>query len=255
MRRCTAHARLRQLPVHSVVRSAIALYRTSYEQALDRLADTIRNPAARPTGRAAMSWTGHGRMAAWLTDDARSQLAGTITTASVPDGDPVAPVQRAAWNELREFGTYQAELDTTARAGGVPAHAVLLDNNVVRSAMSIPVAQRLSDDVQKPLLNAAFKDRLPALLLRRTTKGGYDGSGYAGVAANAAQLTEMARWSPLAAAGLIDAGPIREEIARMAAGAPGRMAMLEAFVAADLWAVAQATRPRVHWTEGNPNHA
>jgi asparagine synthase (glutamine-hydrolysing) len=253
MRRCTARARLRQLPVHSVVRSALLLSRTSYEQALARLADAIRNPAARSAGRTAMSWTGPGRMAAWLTADARSQLAGTITTASAPDGDPAPPVLRAAWNELREFGTYQAELDTAARAAGVPAHAVLLDNNVVRAAMSIPVVQRLSDDVQKPLLNAAFTGRLPALLLRRPTKGGYDGSGYAGILANAARLTEMARRSPLADAGLIDPGPIREAITRMAAGAPGRMAMLEAFVAADRWTAAQTGRPRVRWTEGTPD--
>lgn len=255
LRRCTTRARLRQLPVRSVVRSALALSRTSYEQDLGRLADAIRNPAARSAGRAAMSWTGHGRMAAWLTDGARRQLAGTITTASVPDGAPPPPVLRAAWNELREFGTYQAELDTAARADGVPAHAVLLDNSVVRAAMSVPVVQRLSDDVQKPLLSAAFRGTLPALLLRRPTKGGYDGSGYAGVQANAARLIEMARRSPLAAAGLIDPGPVQDEIARMAAGAPGRMAMLEAFVAADRWAAAQGSRPRVRWTEGGPDRA
>jgi asparagine synthase (glutamine-hydrolysing) len=255
MRRCVARARLRQLPVHSVVRSAIALSRTSYDQALDRLADAIRNPVVRSAGGTAMSWTGHASMAQWLTADARDQLAGTITTASARDNDPLPPVQRAAWNELREFGTYQAELDTAARAGGVPAHAVLLDNNVVRAAMSIPVVQRMSDDVQKPLLNAAFAGRLPALLLRRTTKGGYDGSGYAGITANAARLTEMARRSPLGAAGLIDPGPVRKEVARMAAGAPGRMAMLEAFVAADRWACVQDSRPRVRWIEGGPDHA
>ncbi|MBO0802126.1 MAG: albusnodin/ikarugamycin family macrolactam cyclase [Nocardiopsaceae bacterium] len=255
MRHCSARARLRQLPVHSVVRSALALSRTSYEQALGRVADAIRNPAAQPAGRAAMNWAGHGRMAVWLTVDARRQLAGTITAASVPDGDPAQPALRAAWNELREFGTYQAELDLVARGGGVPAHAVLLDNNVVRAAMSIPVVQRLSNDVQKPLLNAAFSGTLPALLLRRPTKGGYDGSGYAGIAANAERLTEMARQSPLAGAGLIDPGPVREEIARMAAGAPGRMAMLEAFVAADRWAAAQDSRHRVRWTEGAPDRA
>ena len=255
LRRCTARARLRQLPVHSVVRSVIALSRTSYEQDLDRLADAIRNPAARPAGRATMSWTGRGRMAAWLTPDARSRLAGTITSASIPAGDLVPPVLRTAWNELREFGTYQAELDSAARAGGVPAHAVLLDNSVVHAAMSVPVVQRLSDDVQKPLLNAAFSGRLPDLLLRRPTKGGYDGSGYTGIQANAARLTDMAYRSPMVSGGLIDPGPVRDEITRMTAGAPGRMALLEAFVAADRWAAAQDSRPRVRWIEGNRNHA
>jgi hypothetical protein len=41
----------------------------------------------------------------------------------------------------------------------------------------------------------------------------------------------------------------------MAAGAPGRMAMLEAFVAADRWACVQDSRPRVRWIEGGPDHA
>lgn len=253
LRRCTARARLRRLPVHSVARSAFVLSRTSYEQDLERLADAIRASAARPAGRAAISWTGNGRMAAWLTPDARSQLAETITAESGPAGDPASAVLRTAWNELREFGTYQAELDTASRADGVTAHAVMLDNSVVRAAMSIPVVQRLSDDVQKPLLNAAFSGTLPALLLRRPTKGGYDGSGYAGIQANSTRLTEMARRSPLAAAGLIDPGPVRDEITRMAAGAPGRMALLEAFVAADRWADAQSRRPRICWREGAPD--
>jgi asparagine synthase (glutamine-hydrolysing) len=131
----------------------------------------------------------------------------------------------------------------------------MLDNVVVRAAMSIPLQQRLSGTVQKPLLNAAFSGMLPSLLLRRPTKGGYDGSGYAGIQANAARLTAMAARSRLADAGIIDPQPVREEIARLAAGAPGRMASLEAFIAADLWVSSQARRPRIRWREGAPAHA
>jgi asparagine synthase (glutamine-hydrolysing) len=188
-------------------------------------------------------------MAAWLTADAREQLAATITAASVPHAGSMPPGQRTAWNELREYGAYQAELDAQARTGGIPAHAPMLDNAVVRAAMSIPVRQRLSDTVQKPLLNAAFSGTLPALLLRRPTKGGYDGSGYAGIQANAARLTAMAARSRLADAGIIDAQPVQDEIARLAAGAPGRMASLETFIAAELWLGCQAQRPRVRWRE------
>jgi asparagine synthase (glutamine-hydrolysing) len=54
VRLAPARARLRQLPVHAVVRSALALSRTSYEQALDGLAAEIRRPVARLSGRAAM---------------------------------------------------------------------------------------------------------------------------------------------------------------------------------------------------------
>jgi asparagine synthase (glutamine-hydrolysing) len=254
VRLAAARARLRQLPVHAVIRSALALSRMSYERALDQLADEIRHPAARPPGRAAMSWCGHGRMAAWLTPDAREQLAVAIT-ASAPHAGSADPAQRTAWNELREYGTYQAELDAQARAGGIPAHAPMLDNAVVRAAMSIPVYMRLSGTVQKPLLNAAFSGILPSLLLRRPTKGGYDSSGYAGVQANAAQLTAIATGSRLAGAGIIDPQPVREQIARLAAGAPGRIASLEAFIAAELWLGWQARRPRVRWQEGAVAHA
>jgi asparagine synthase (glutamine-hydrolysing) len=194
-------------------------------------------------------------MAAWLTADAREQLAATITTASVPHAGSMPPDQRTAWNELREYGAYQAELDAQAGAGGIPAHAPMLDNAVVRAAMSIPVQQRLSDTVQKPLLNAAFSGILPALLLHRPTKGGYDGSGYAGIQANAARLTAMAARSRMADAGIVDPRPVQDDIARLAAGAPGRMASLETFIAAELWLDWQAQRPRVQWREGAPAHA
>jgi asparagine synthase (glutamine-hydrolysing) len=193
-------------------------------------------------------------MAAWLTPDTREHLAATIT-ASVSHGEFVPPAVRTAWNEVREFGTYQAELDAQARAGGVPTCAPMLDNAVVRAAMSIPPQQRLSRTVQKPLLNAAFSGILPSLLLRRSTKGGYDGSGYAGIQANASQLTAMAARSRLADAGIIDPQRVRDEIAALAAGAPGRMASLEAFIAADRWANSQDRRPRIRWRKGFPAHA
>jgi hypothetical protein len=66
----------------------------------------------------------------------------------------------------------------------------------------------------------AFSSVLPSLLLRRPAKGGYDGSGYAGIQANADQLTLMADRSRLADAGIIDPQPVRSEIARLAAGTP-----------------------------------
>lgn len=233
VRLAAARARLRHLPVHAVVGSALALSRTSYEQSLDRLAAEIRRPSARPPGRSSVGWVGHARMAAWLTPDTREHLAAAIT-ASVPHGEFEPPAVRTAWNEVREFGTYQAELDAQAWAGGVPTCAPMLDNTVVRAAMSIPLQQRLSRTVQKPLLNAAFNGILPSLLLRRPTKGGYDGSGYAGI---------------------IDPQLVRDEIAALAAGVPGRMACLEAFIAADRWASSQDRRPRIRWRKGIPAHA
>jgi asparagine synthase (glutamine-hydrolysing) len=126
----------------------------------------------------------------------------------------------------------------------------MLDNAVVRAAMSVPVQQRLSDIVQKPLLYAAFGGTVLSFLLRRQTKGSYDSSGYAGIRANAARLISMVAQSRLADAGIIQPRPVLDEITRLAAGVPGRMASLEAFVAAELWLGGQAQRPRVQWQEG-----
>lgn len=256
-RHAVARARLRHLPARTVLASAITLSRCSYPDALRQLAADIRRPPARWERAAATRrprWFPSGGITAWLTPTAREPIAARADAAAGSPGPAGIPVSRhRAWSEVREFGTYQAELAAQARAGGVNPHAPLLDNEVVRAAMAIPVASRQSVQVQKPLLGAALNGLVPAELLERATKGAYDGNAYAGLRANAASIRGLLDGSRLAAAGLVDLVPVRDELDRLTAGAPGRLASLETLITAELWL--RQARPEAVWHPVETAHA
>lgn len=239
-----ARARLRHLPVRSVVASAVRLSRTSYSRALRQLAYAVARPEQawrRPTASHLLTWYGFAGCAAWITSSVRDQLADKITdaaSATEVDG-PAALARHRAWCELREFGAYQAELTMQLRAGGLPAHAPFLDNGVVRACMSISVDQRMHPERQKLLLGTALAGLVPAFVLERRTKGSYDGNAYAGLRGNAAKLRDLVADSRLAEAGLIDRRQVMTDLNRMIAGAPGRLAALEQLITTELWLATQ----------------
>ncbi|MER7399691.1 albusnodin/ikarugamycin family macrolactam cyclase [Streptomyces sp. NPDC000151] len=251
LRHCLARARLRHLPVYAVVTAAARLSRTTHAAALRRLArDLATDPAAaRPAPPARLHWVMASGLRAWLTPDARRYLS--LRTEAAADHCAVQPQctsSHRAWAELREFGTYEAELRNQAHALGLPHHAPYLDNAVVRAAMAVPVAARASTIVQKPLLGAALQGLVPDWLLRRRTKGAYDGNAYAGLRRNTDTLHSLLAHSELAAEGWIDASAARTELDRLAVGVPGRLAALEALIAAELWLHQHRTRPATHTT-------
>lgn len=257
LRHAVARARLRHLPVRTVLASALALSNRSYSDALRQLTAEVRHPAPQWERAAAsrrLRWCISGGLAAWLTPDARTRLANHIEEAAetVDLGD--MPISRhRAWCELREFGAFHAELAAQARAGGVNAHAPMLDNQVVRAAMAIPVADRQSVQVQKPLLGAALDGLVARVLLERLTKGAYDSNAFTGLRANSAHIRDLLESSQLTAAGLVDPRPVHDELDRMIAGAPGRLASLETLITTELWL--RQPRPRTIWRPVEHTHA
>ncbi|MDA2809548.1 albusnodin/ikarugamycin family macrolactam cyclase [Nocardiopsis sp. RSe5-2] len=236
----SAYARLRHLSVHSVARSAVRLARTSYGEGLRLLADQVEGAdAGRGPKRGAASrftWTGGTGAAALLTPSARREVAERLRTAAETTRVPRAEVaQRRAWTEAREYGAYQAELTTLQRAIGLPVHAPFLDGRVVRAALSIPSHQRADLRAQKPLLCAAMAGTVPQAVLQRTTKGAYDGIALAGLRANAPRLRAILTDSRLEQNGVVEGAAARAELDRLAAGAPGRFAALEAVIAFEMW--------------------
>ncbi|WP_152520855.1 albusnodin/ikarugamycin family macrolactam cyclase [Nocardiopsis halophila] len=236
----SAFARLRRLPVHDVVRTAVRLAHTSYAQGLLRLADQVETADAGARRRRGavdrFTWTGGSGAAVLLTPSARREVAGRLREAAETTRVPQSELaQRRAWAEAREYGAYQAELAMLQRAAGLSAHAPFLDGRVVRAALSIPPHQRADPEVQKPLLNSAMTGAVPEAVLRRTTKGAYDGTALAGLRANAPYLRAMLADSRLQENGIVDGAAARAELDRLAAGAPGRFAALEAVIAFEMW--------------------
>jgi asparagine synthase (glutamine-hydrolysing) len=246
MHHCLARARLRNLPVYAVIAAAVRLSRTTHAAALRHLAqDLATDPViARPEPPARLHWVMASGLRTWLTPEARRCLSLRAATAAerctIP---PSRTSSHRAWAELREFGTYEAELRNQAHALGLPHHAPYLDNAVVRAAMAVPATARASTTVQKPLLGAALHGLVPEWLLRRRTKGAYDGNAYAGLRRHTDVLRELLTRGELAAEGWIDASAACVELDRLAAGVPGRLAALEALVAAELWLHQHRTRP------------
>lgn len=257
-RHCLARARLRHLPTASVLAAAARLSRTTYAQALRQAAAAIAHPQRTAKGtrqRLRLHWCAAAELAAWLTPTARQQMAATIFDAAdrIPSDLPTS--RHRAWAEVREFGTYQAELTAQLHYVGIRAHAPFLDNTVVRACMAIDISERMSPIRQKPLLGAALRGLVPDFILDRTTKGAYDANAFTGIARNAPHLRDLIEDSYLADAGLIDTRLVGAELRRLVAGAPGRLASLESFITAELWIRQhQATPPARTWTQ-EPVHA
>ena len=238
LRHSLARARLRHLPVYAVVASAVRLARTTHATALRQLArDLAADPTTlRPEPPARLHWVRASGLRAWLTPQARRHLS--LRAAESAERCTVSPddiSRHRAWEELREFGTYEAELRNQAHATGLPHHAPFLDNAVVRAAISVPASALASTTVQKPLLGTALHGLVPDWLLRRRTKGAYDGNAYAGLRRHATALRDLLTHSELAAEGWLDARAALTELDRMAAGVPGKLAALESLIAAELW--------------------
>ncbi|MFB6726348.1 albusnodin/ikarugamycin family macrolactam cyclase [Kribbella sp. NPDC056345] len=238
LRHASARARLRHWPVAKVVKEAVRLSRVDQRQGLHQLADAIEQ--ARPDDdlrrTLALNWYSLLGVAGWLSPDARKDLAARARLGSekqYPGG--CKPSVRRSWDELREFGTYQAELTAQLQATGIPAQAPMLDNAVVRACMSIAPHQLQSIAVQKPLLEAALRGLVPDFLLRRPTKGSYTGNAYGGVRRNITTLRVLLDHSVLASHGLLDRAAAQRHLARISAGVPGRFASLEALIATELW--------------------
>lgn len=232
-RHATARARIRHLPVHTVLFAAVRLSRQSYPAAIRRLAGQIRNPA--PVRPSALHWCGRASFGAWLTAAARTQLADALIEVAESQKPAVDPLVHQAWNELDEFGAYQAELAIQQEAAGLTPHAPFLDNAVVRAVMAAPIAGRQAITTQKPLLGAALRGLVPAFLLDRPTKGAYDGNAFAGLRRNADRLRALVNDAHLVRAGVLDLAAVRTDLDKLLVAGTGPFASLESLVTTEMW--------------------
>ena len=181
-----AHARLRHLPVRTVIAGALRLAGMTHEDALDQLAEEFTRPSRqRLAGSGALRWYGAAGFTAWLTPDARLRMAvafGATTPGPVVPREVIST--HRAWSEVREFGGYQTELTGQLNATGLNAHAPFLDNAVVRACLSVPTHEAAIPTVQKPSLGTALRGLVPEFILTRRTKGALDANAHAGLRRN-----------------------------------------------------------------------
>lgn len=236
------HARLRHTSAWSALARARAASRTTLAGSWRQSAVELRGPAREwvPQASRPVSWTPLLATADWMSPDVRHQLATALDGAADQLQD--APARLAAWSDRQDLVRLGADTtgwrEIAAAEYGIDLVAPYLDNEVIRACLAVPADQRGAPGRYKPLLGAAFTGTgvLPAWVLARTTKGGFNALAYAGLRDNAPVLLELlGRSSRLAAAGLVTEEPVERMLARAAAGQPTAQGALHLTVAAEVW--------------------
>jgi asparagine synthase (glutamine-hydrolysing) len=237
------HARMRHTAAWTVWRQARPASRLLLPGAWRAAAAELRRAPGPwvPQAQQPTAWTPLLATAGWMDPALRAQLADELDAAA--DAlDPVrVPCRLAVWEErqdLMRVGADTCGWREIAAAYGIDLAAPYLDNEVLRAAWAVPAEQRGAPTRYKPLLAAAFTGRgvVPAFVLARTTKGGFNAVAYAGLVEHAPVLRELlGASSRLAALGLISDRPVAGMLQRAAAGQPVAQGALHAAVAAEVW--------------------
>jgi asparagine synthase (glutamine-hydrolysing) len=248
VREARAWARLRTSAPLPIVVAVVRLAGSSERSALRRLThelSTGRSPRRGAAGR--LRWFG-APDAAWLTIEGRRAAA-----ECVPDSDAwtsnQAPIgDRIARTTVFAFGRdHRIDLEI-AQTHGLRQIAPFVTDAVVRACLAVPVQERTSAFVMKPLLRMALDQHVPDPVLDRSTKGDYTALHYAGLSRNAGDLRSLFATSRLVASGLLDSQQIHRVLDRAIQGADVPLATLNDVIATEVWLRTNEARSRVPWT-------
>ncbi|MFF5719283.1 albusnodin/ikarugamycin family macrolactam cyclase [Streptomyces buecherae] len=257
-----AHARLRHTSPLAVLARARPASQIDLRGTWVQAAGDLRRPARPwiPQAQRPVAWTPLLTTADWMSADARDHLAGALDQAAGALID--TPGRLADWSDrqdLARVGANTAGWRALALAEyDIELSAPFLDNEVVRSCLSVPADQRGAPGRYKPLLDAAFAGRgvMPEATFGRTTKGGFNALSYAGLRAHAPVLRELVGPSShLAALGLVTEAPFNDALARATAGQPTAQGAIHLVVSAEVWLRQLATAPVRWWQEVKPRVA
>ncbi|WP_116209569.1 albusnodin/ikarugamycin family macrolactam cyclase [Streptomyces olivoreticuli] len=255
-----AHARLRNTTMRDVLARNWPAARTTLAGHWRQMATELRDVPREwvPQARRPAAWTPLLATADWMSPDVRHQLAAAITEAADELTEP--PGHLAAWAEQQDLARVGANTGGWRTLAldeyGIELAAPFLDNEVRRACLTVPAEVRGAPSRYKPLLAEAFAGTgiVPAFVLNRTTKGGFNALAYAGLVQHAPALRDLfGSASRLQALGLVSPAPVNAMLERAAAGQPTAQGAVHLVVAAEIW-LRQLERP-VTWWEEVPAHA
>ncbi|GAB3500207.1 asparagine synthase-related protein [Amycolatopsis cihanbeyliensis] len=184
--------------------------RRGYPAWLRRTAADLRHPA--PTAVDLVGWEAAPLLPPWATREAEQLLAGLLGEVEPKPVHPDAGVHAAVVRI--QASAYRARLYADAMtAAGVPTVMPFFDHAVVSACLAVRPEYRGDPWWPKPLLRHAFRDRIPAHLLARRTKGHYNHDLYRGWAAHCGQVQALLADSRLAELDLVDPDRLRTELA------------------------------------------
>ncbi|PWK83217.1 asparagine synthase (glutamine-hydrolysing) [Lentzea atacamensis] len=240
-RHANGWAHLRNKSPWSLVRAAVKLRRTSYQEALRGVARHLADDGPDPSGwERLIRWLGHSALNDWVRPEARASVAQALLRHADNNQRPVVPGEfglgdSTAWSALAGFSRSQRLYAELAASCGVNYQTPFLDDEVVRACWSVPAWVRTTPATPKPLLQHAVRGVVPDVLLDRRTKGDYTSLSYKGLRSNAAMLDDLFTRSRLGELGLIDDQALRRVVRQGAAGVPIRLGAFDVLVSTELW--------------------
>ncbi|MFI9462641.1 albusnodin/ikarugamycin family macrolactam cyclase [Streptomyces xiamenensis] len=252
----TGWARLRHTAVLPLLNDARRLAGVSRADAFADLAHTVED-AGHPAGedRGDVTWVPQLPMPPWITEKARSLLAGELRRAAA-EADALPGLDlgpRVLVDEIRELARTAAADAQLADQQGVELHNPFLDAHVVDAVLRTELRSRPPLYAYKPVLRRAMCRVLPPQLAARTTKGSFNTAHYTGMRANLPALTDLTE-GHLAGLGIIEPGLLRTHLAQGAAGVPMPLAAIEQFLTTEAWLHALHRAPALVWTREENAH-
>lgn len=174
----------------------------------------------------------------FLTGSMRRRLA-ELAQEKVAEGFEIPESGLANYTSLtdiRSAGFNQQYLRRRAQRYGIEPHVPYLDGSVIRACLEAPAFARAVPGRFKYILEPAFAGVLPRSLLQRNSVSSYDGEVYRGLRAALPQLVDLVNDNcHLAAYGIIEPGPVLDELDRLDMGDQGMLGGIQKIVAAEIW--------------------
>jgi asparagine synthase (glutamine-hydrolysing) len=239
MRHCAAYGQLRYTSPARLAVNAVRLAHTDAASALKATAAALEG-----SGRGQQSWpdlvawwSPSGEAMPWLTGRMRRHLAEVaadpLTAQVISPG--LGPADAAVRTALRNSADAQRVVMETGWRLGLDVHAPMLDNAVIRAALSISPSVHADPHAYKPLLSAAMAGLVPGEVFDRQSKGNYAGEDYAGARRSAAAIRGLMQDSRLAALGIIEPAAVQVSLDKMIAGISVSLGPLNMLIATELW--------------------
>jgi asparagine synthase (glutamine-hydrolysing) len=153
-----------------------------------------------------------------------------------------------ALRAIRWHGSLTRQTQRLAESWGVRLHAPFLDDPVLAACVSVPVTERTSGYVAKPLLGRALEGLVPDEVLARRSKGDYTASEYAGLRAAAPYLFKLLRDPLLADLGLIEPSAVARALSEAVDGQAAPLGALADVIAVEIWLRAVHNAELTSWT-------
>jgi asparagine synthase (glutamine-hydrolysing) len=196
----------------------------------------IRDPARQ---RRASPWLSlpPRRVVEWFSPEIREELALRLETTAYECNLPaeVGVADYIARTGVYSSGFVHRYMREAAQREGTVAHAPLLDEPVMRACLDTPAFMRSDPRRFKKVLGDAFAGVLPDSLVRRASKGAYNGEFYQGLRVHNGAIRSLLKDSRLTALGILHSTAVAAELSTLQTGAEGAGPNLMRAVVAERW--------------------